>query len=151
MWAAGDVASWSDPRTGVRTRVEHRTNATEQGMAVARSILAGHSADTTFTTVPYVWSDQYDLKIQIHGLTRGADRIALMDGSPEERKFTALYGKDGRVCAAVGVNMIRPLRSPRPLAAARTPWDEVRATEAAGTPRGAPASCGVPAPTGGTC
>ncbi|MEU5839973.1 FAD-dependent oxidoreductase [Streptomyces diacarni] len=151
VWAAGDVASWPDPRTGVRSRVEHRTNATEQGMAVARNILAGHSAATAFTTVPYIWSDQYDLKIQIHGLTRGADEMHLAEGALEDHKFTALYGKDGRVCAAVGVNMIRPLRSLRPLVAARTPWGEALATEAAEAPRGTPASSGIPAPTGGTC
>lgn len=151
VWAAGDVASWPDPATGERTRVEHRTHAAEQGLAVARNVLAGPGGAAPFATVPYVWSDQYDLRIQVHGRPRGADRFALVDGSLEERKFTALYGKDGRVCAAVGVDMVRPLRALRPLVAARASWDEaVTAGAAPETPRSAPTPGGVRAPTGGT-
>ncbi|MBV1935616.1 FAD-dependent oxidoreductase [Streptomyces sp. BV286] len=125
VWAAGDVASWPDPASGERLRIEHRTNATEQGMAVARNILAGPSA-TTFRTVPYVWSDQYDLKVQIYGRTRGADAVHLVHGSLKQRSFTVLYVRDGHVTAALGVGMIRPLRALRPLVAARAPWDQVR-------------------------
>ncbi|MFB7494456.1 NAD(P)/FAD-dependent oxidoreductase [Streptomyces sp. NPDC056161] len=125
VWAAGDVASWPDGATGRRLRVEHRTNAGEQGLAVARNILAGPGAATAFTTVPYVWSDQYDLKIQIHGQTRGADEFRVVDGGLAERRFTALYGAKGQVCAAVGVNMTKPLRALRALVAARTPWPDV--------------------------
>ncbi|MFC5833473.1 NAD(P)/FAD-dependent oxidoreductase [Nonomuraea insulae] len=124
VWAAGDVASWPDPVSGERLRVEHRTNASEQGLAVARNILAGPEAATPFVTVPYVWSDQYNLKIQIHGRTRGADRMRVVEGSIEERKFTALYGRQGRVTAALGVNMVRPLRSLRALVASHAAWDE---------------------------
>ncbi|WP_203600940.1 FAD-dependent oxidoreductase, partial [Streptomyces sp. SID10853] len=131
IWAAGDVASWPDPVTGERLRIEHRTNASEQGLAVARNILAGDAA-TPFTTVPYVWSDQYDLKVQIHGRTRGADLVHIVEGSLAERKFTALLARGGHVCGAVGVNMIRPLRALRPLVAARTPWAEALVTQAAG-------------------
>lgn len=122
VWAAGDVASWPDAATGERVRVEHRTNAAEQGLAVARNILAGTDAATPFTTVPYVWSDQYNLKVQIHGRTRGADDIRVVEGSLAEERFTALYARDGRVCAALGINMVRPLRALRPLVAARTAW-----------------------------
>lgn len=124
IWAAGDVASWPDPVSGTRLRIEHRTNAGEQGLAVARNILAGPDGATPFSTVPYVWSDQYGLKLQIYGLTRGADMIHVVEGSPDEHRFTALYGRDGRVCAALGVNMVRPLRALRRLVAARTPWHE---------------------------
>lgn len=126
VWAAGDVASWPDEATGRRLRIEHRTNAGEQGLAVARNILAGRDAALPFTTVPYVWSDQYDLKIQIYGQTRGADEFLLVDGDLSECRFTALYGAKGQVCAALGVNMARPVRALRPLVVARTPWAEVR-------------------------
>ncbi|WP_327299226.1 NAD(P)/FAD-dependent oxidoreductase [Streptomyces sp. NBC_01197] len=131
IWAAGDVASWPDPVTGERLRIEHRTNASEQGRAVARNILAGEAA-TAFTTVPFVWSDQYDLKVQIHGRTRGADLVHIVEGSLAERKFTALFARAGQVCGAVGVNMTRPLRALRPLVAARTPWAEALALQEAG-------------------
>jgi NADPH-dependent 2,4-dienoyl-CoA reductase/sulfur reductase-like enzyme len=77
-----------------RLRIERRTDAAEQGMAVARNILAGPSV-TAFRTVPCVWSDQYDLKVQIHGRTRGADAVHLVHGSLKRRSFTALYVRDG--------------------------------------------------------
>ncbi|UIX29251.1 NAD(P)/FAD-dependent oxidoreductase [Streptomyces sp. GQFP] len=127
VWAAGDVASWPDPVTGERLRIEHRTNASEQGLAVARNIIAGPEAATAFTSVPYVWSDQYDLKIQIHGRTRGADRMRMVEGSLEQRKFTALYARGAQVTAALGVNMVRPLRALRPLVADRADWESLTA------------------------
>ncbi|MDH6523080.1 NADPH-dependent 2,4-dienoyl-CoA reductase/sulfur reductase-like enzyme [Streptomyces sp. SAI-135] len=125
VWAAGDVASWPDPVTGERLRIEHRTNASEQGMTVARNVLAGPSA-TAFQTVPYVWSDQYDLKIQIYGGTRGADAVHIVEGSLKQRAFTAVYVRDGYVTAALGVGMIRQLRALRRLLTTRTPWDQAR-------------------------
>ncbi|WP_367038314.1 FAD/NAD(P)-binding oxidoreductase [Streptomyces sp. Je 1-332] len=125
VWAAGDVASWPDVDSGERLRIEHRTNASEQGLTVARNILAGPAA-TAFRTVPYVWSDQYDLKIQIYGRTHGADAMHVVEGSLHERKFTALYLSRGHVTAALGVGMIRPLRALRPLVAARAPWEQAR-------------------------
>jgi 3-phenylpropionate/trans-cinnamate dioxygenase ferredoxin reductase subunit len=116
VWAAGDVASWHHVGIDERIRVEHRTNAAEQGMAVARNIVAGTSP-TPFVPVPYIWSDQYDLKIQIYGLPRRADSFTVIDGSIDERKLVAVYGNGGRARAAVGINMIRSLRTARSLVA----------------------------------
>jgi 3-phenylpropionate/trans-cinnamate dioxygenase ferredoxin reductase subunit len=116
VWAAGDVASWNHVGIGERIRVEHRTNAAEQGMAVARNILAG-SNPAPFVPVPYIWSDQYDMKIQIYGLPRGAESFTVTDGSLADRKLVAIYGKGGRTRAAVGINMMRPLRTARSLVA----------------------------------
>uniref|UniRef100_A0AAU2W574 NAD(P)/FAD-dependent oxidoreductase n=1 Tax=Streptomyces sp. NBC_00008 TaxID=2903610 RepID=A0AAU2W574_9ACTN len=121
VWAAGDVACWPQARTGERWRIEHRTNAAEQGLAVARNILAGPERATPFDSVPYVWSDQYDLKIQIYGRTRGADEVRVVEGSTAGRKLVALYGRDGRTCAAVGINMARALRGYRAQVAAAAP------------------------------
>jgi 3-phenylpropionate/trans-cinnamate dioxygenase ferredoxin reductase subunit len=67
--------------------------------------------------VPYIWSDQYELKIQLYGLPRGADSFTVIDGSLDDRKLVAVYGKGGRACAALGINMIRPLRTARALVA----------------------------------
>ncbi|MFE2374321.1 NAD(P)/FAD-dependent oxidoreductase [Streptomyces sp. NPDC059398] len=113
VWAAGDVASWLHPRTHEPIRIEHRTNAAEQGLTVARNILAGPEHARPFDSVPYVWSDQYDLKIQIYGRTRGADEVRIVEGGLTDRRLIALYAKRGRVCAAVGVNMVRALRGYR--------------------------------------
>ncbi|MER7179137.1 FAD/NAD(P)-binding oxidoreductase [Streptomyces hyaluromycini] len=62
--AAGDVASWTHPVHGRRTRVEHRMNATEQGMAAALTLLG---KGEPYAPVPYFWTDQYDVKIQAYG------------------------------------------------------------------------------------
>lgn len=118
VWAAGDVASWHHVGIDERIRIEHRTNASEQGMAVARNIVAGTNP-TPFVPVPYIWSNQYDLKIQMYGLPRGADSFTVIDGSIAERKLVAIYGKNGRARAAVGINMFRSLRAARALVAAR--------------------------------
>jgi NADPH-dependent 2,4-dienoyl-CoA reductase/sulfur reductase-like enzyme len=124
VWAAGDVASWVHGTLGTRLRLEHRTNAAEQGIAVAENILSG-ARPAPFAPVPYIWSDQYDLKIQIYGAPRAADRFVIADGSLEARKLVAYYGRDGVVCAAVGINMVRPLRAARAVVAAATPWSAV--------------------------
>ncbi|WP_261560402.1 NAD(P)/FAD-dependent oxidoreductase [Frankia tisae] len=153
VWAAGDVASWLHPRTGQRTRIEHRTNATEQGLAVARNILAGPENATPFDPVPYVWSDQYDLKIQIYGQLRGCDRVRIVKGSLAERRLTALHGRDGRVCGVVGVNMPRATREYRPLVAEQAAWPsavDLDPAPGAGPARGAgPAPSARQAPSAG--
>jgi NADPH-dependent 2,4-dienoyl-CoA reductase/sulfur reductase-like enzyme len=131
VWAAGDVASWPDPRTGLRHRIEHRTNAGEQGLAVARNVLAGRPAATAFTTVPYVWSDQYDRKIQIYGVTRGADEIRIVEGDPHDGRLVALYGRAGVIVAAVGINMIRALRGYRTAVAEAAPFPRAVVAHAA--------------------
>ncbi|WP_405688590.1 MULTISPECIES: NAD(P)/FAD-dependent oxidoreductase [unclassified Streptomyces] len=122
VWAAGDVASWPHPRAGGRVRIEHRTNAAEQGLAVARNILAGPGAAVPFDPVPYVWSDQYDLKIQVYGRTRDADEVRIAEGGLADRRLVALYAKDGRVCGAAGVNMPRATRGYRALVADCAPF-----------------------------
>jgi NADPH-dependent 2,4-dienoyl-CoA reductase/sulfur reductase-like enzyme len=124
VWAAGDVASWRHIDLDERLRLEHRTNAAEQGITVARNIIAVDNP-TPFTPVPYIWSDQYDLKLQLYGQTRGADVFAVIDGDMAERRFVAVYGRDGQVCGAVGAGMIRPLRAARALVAARAPWSTI--------------------------
>jgi 3-phenylpropionate/trans-cinnamate dioxygenase ferredoxin reductase subunit len=128
VWAAGDVASWVHGTVGRRMRLEHRTNAAEQAIAVADNILSG-ARPAPFAPVPYIWSDQYDLKIQIYGTPRGADSFVIAEGGLEARRLTALYGRDGVVCAAVGINMVRPLRAARALVAAATPWSAVENKE----------------------
>lgn len=128
IWAAGDVAAWWHDGDAAYRRFEHRTNAAEHGMIVARSILG---TVNPMARVPYVWSDQYDLKVQIYGLPHEADRVEIIDGSLADRKFTALYGQNGHVCAAVGVNLVRPLRALRRHVAAQTVWDDAVAEVAA--------------------
>ncbi|NQZ98500.1 MAG: FAD-dependent oxidoreductase, partial [Myxococcales bacterium] len=65
--AAGDVARWTNPLFGESMRVEHWTNAVEQGEAAAERLLTGPDGAKPFAPVPYVWSDQYDRKIMSAG------------------------------------------------------------------------------------
>jgi NADPH-dependent 2,4-dienoyl-CoA reductase/sulfur reductase-like enzyme len=117
VYAAGDVANWEHPQYG-RTRLEHRMNATEQGMAVARNLLG---ADQAFAPIPYFWTDQYDAKVQAYGLVGEGLEYAVVAGDPGERKFAALYGRDGVVTGGVGWNLPREIRKLRQAVVDRAP------------------------------
>ncbi|MGW0945563.1 NAD(P)/FAD-dependent oxidoreductase [Streptomyces sp. NPDC002623] len=104
IYAAGDVARWHNPLFGTSMRIEHRTNAAEQGMAAARNLLAP-DARKPFAPVPYFWSDQYDMKIQAYGFLRGHDEVAVVEGDLAERRFVAVYRTGDRVSGALAVGM----------------------------------------------
>jgi NADPH-dependent 2,4-dienoyl-CoA reductase/sulfur reductase-like enzyme len=67
VYAAGDVARVANRWHGDSPRIEHWTNAVEQAVHAAENALAGPEASTSFSSVPYFWSDQYDRKIQFIG------------------------------------------------------------------------------------
>ncbi|MFJ2188796.1 NAD(P)/FAD-dependent oxidoreductase [Kitasatospora sp. NPDC087861] len=124
VWAAGDAASWPDPRTGRRRRLEQRTNATEQALHAARNLLAGpDSARQPYDPVPYLWTDQYGLRVQAYGSPGDADRFEVVDGSLTERRFAAACARDGLLRGAVGIACARALRGQlRAQLAAHGPW-----------------------------
>ncbi|MCF3173751.1 FAD-dependent oxidoreductase [Streptomyces sioyaensis] len=142
IYAAGDVARWDHPHHGRPLRFEHRMNATEQGMAAARNLLAELAAEAPaaadgdatpaqerrpFAPVPYFWSDQYDLKIQAYGLTAGADRIETTVLDRAQRRAVALYGRDGSAVGVLAAGLPpRRLRALRAIVATPLPWDEAR-------------------------
>jgi NADPH-dependent 2,4-dienoyl-CoA reductase/sulfur reductase-like enzyme len=105
--AAGDVCRWTHPRYGRTVRIEHWTNAAEQGEAAARSLLEGEAAPP-YAPTPYFWSDQYGLKLQFVGDALPDDEVAVIEGNPAEDRFVATYGRDGRLVAALGLR--RPAR-----------------------------------------
>jgi NADPH-dependent 2,4-dienoyl-CoA reductase/sulfur reductase-like enzyme len=124
VYAAGDVARWYNPLFGTSMRIEHRTNAAEQGMAAARNLLRPE-ARTPFAPVPYFWSDQYDMKIQAYGFLRGHDEVAVVDGDLEERRFLAVYRTGDRVSGALSVGMSpKTIRLWRQAIAAGAAWRE---------------------------
>jgi len=55
--------------------------------------------------VPFVWSDQYDVKVQTVGSFRGDDTMEVVHGTLDERRFTAVFGRDGRLVGALGFSM----------------------------------------------
>ncbi|GAA1972860.1 FAD-dependent oxidoreductase [Amycolatopsis minnesotensis] len=126
VYAAGDVASWYHEGYGAQVRLEHRTNATEQGLYVARA-MTGKTEDP-FTPVPYFWSDQYDLKLQAFGLLGGHDEALVVRGTPEGvlegGELVALYRRGGAVAGVLGIKAFRALRPLRSLVAKHASWDE---------------------------
>ncbi|MBA2810717.1 FAD-dependent oxidoreductase [Streptomyces sp. KM273126] len=124
VYAAGDVARWYNPLFGVPMRIEHRTNAAEQGMAAARNLLRPE-ARKPFAPVPYFWSDQYDMKIQAYGYLRGHDEVAVVEGDLEERRFVAAYRTGDRLTGTLAVGMPpKAIRSWRQAIATGATWRE---------------------------
>jgi NADPH-dependent 2,4-dienoyl-CoA reductase/sulfur reductase-like enzyme len=124
--AAGDVARWrrTDADGDELVRVEHWQMAVDGGVAAARALLAGRAAAPAFQPVPYFWSDQYGLKIQMLGRPRPGDHVTVVDGSLDQDRFVALYGRSGMLTAVVGVGRPRQLMAYRPLLAAGASWDQ---------------------------
>jgi 3-phenylpropionate/trans-cinnamate dioxygenase ferredoxin reductase component len=125
--AAGDLARWPNPLfDGQMMRLEHWTNATEQGVYAARRLLAGDDAADfpAFAPVPFVWSDQYDRKIQTVGVVSADSDLHVAHGSYAERQFVALFGRDGRIVGALGFNRARQVMQYRRLIAERAGWDD---------------------------
>ncbi|MGW0859466.1 FAD-dependent oxidoreductase, partial [Streptomyces sp. NPDC002690] len=124
IYAAGDAARWHNPLFGTGMRVEHRTNAAEQGMAAARNLLApGHGRP--YAPVPYFWSDQYGQRYQAYGHLRDHDEARVVDGDMADGGFVVAY-RTGRLLTGVLAVDTPPkvLRPWRAAIAARTPWRE---------------------------
>lgn len=100
VWALGDVAAWPH-LTGRHRRVEHWTNAGEQARILTEALLGVEQ--TAGVQVPYVWSDQYDMKIQVLGVPALADEIRVIDD--QGRKFLVHYLREGTVVAVAGASM----------------------------------------------
>ncbi|GAB3431083.1 NAD(P)/FAD-dependent oxidoreductase [Actinophytocola sediminis] len=118
IYAAGDVASWHNPLFGRRMRVEHRLNATEQGMAVAANLLG---ADRPFAPVPYFWSDQYDLRLGAYGIFPEHASMTVVHGEVADGRFAAAYVEHDTVVGVLGWNCPRELRALRQLVVDRAP------------------------------
>ena len=127
VYAAGDVARWRNPLFDDEMRVEHWTNATEQGRAAALNLLAGPADATPFAPVPYFWSDQYGVKIQLVGHVRPDDEVRVVHGSIDDRKFVALYRRGARLVGALGFDRPGLVMACRRLIAERASWEDALA------------------------
>jgi NADPH-dependent 2,4-dienoyl-CoA reductase/sulfur reductase-like enzyme len=127
--AAGDMANWSWRHDGreEQIRIEHWQVAVEAGVAAARSVLAGRDDAAAFTPVPYFWSDQFGIRFQVLGNPGGTDEVEIVDGSLEEGKFVALFGRAGRLRAVMAIGKPRRLMGFRVLLEAGSSWDEALA------------------------
>jgi NADPH-dependent 2,4-dienoyl-CoA reductase/sulfur reductase-like enzyme len=109
VYAVGDVARWHHEGLGRLVRLENRTNATEQAVAVAGAILGD---DRPYAPVPYFWTDQFDVKVQVHGLVPAGDdvEVDIVDGDVPGRRFVARYRSGGVVTGVLGWNMPKQAR-----------------------------------------
>jgi 3-phenylpropionate/trans-cinnamate dioxygenase ferredoxin reductase subunit len=101
VFAAGDVANPEHPFYGRRLRVEHWANALHQPEVVARAML-GRPA--VYDRLPYFFSDQYDVGMEYTGLADGADELEIR-GDTERYEFVAYWRREGRLLAAMNVNV----------------------------------------------
>jgi len=95
IYAAGDVASWPDARTGEMQRIEHWVLAERHGQLVAENMLG---ADRPFRDVPFFWSAHYGTSIRYVGHAQSWDSIEI-DGDMPARNGAARFIKDGRTLA----------------------------------------------------
>ena len=139
VYAAGDCARWPnlafEGHDDVEMRVEHWTNAAEQGAAAAHNLLAVARGEqpTPYRSVPFFWSDQFDSRIQFVGRAHGGDDVHVFAGSTDGA-FAALYGWEGRLRGALGVSMPKMVMPFRAMLAAGASWHDAlaRAAELAG-------------------
>jgi NADPH-dependent 2,4-dienoyl-CoA reductase/sulfur reductase-like enzyme len=128
--AAGDILRWPSHRYGQLLRVEHWDHAVASGEAAAARLLAGGGAATPFDPVPFFWSHQYDMKMQLVGLG-GSDADAVVVGDPDEGRLVVVYGRGGSTTGVLGINRPRHVALLREAVAAGAAVEEVAANAAA--------------------
>ncbi len=114
IYAAGDCASHLNRQYGRHLRLESVDNAFEQGTTVALNLLG---TATPHDKVPWFWSDQFDLKLIIVGLSQGYDSVVLR-GAPASRSFSACYLRGGELVAIDSINAPKDQMAARKLIAA---------------------------------
>ncbi|AEF41376.1 NAD(P)/FAD-dependent oxidoreductase [Hoyosella subflava] len=122
VYAAGDVARWPNSVFEKVMRLEHWTNATEQGKAAAVNALDPENAKP-FQTVPYFWSDWYGNRLQFVGIPE-ADEIHVASGSIDSDCFLALYRQNSRLVGALGLNERRRVMKLRREIAQNISWGD---------------------------
>lgn len=120
VWALGDVAAWIDT-AGHRARVEHWSNVADQARVLVAALLGKEAPSVA--TVPYFWSDQYDVKFQCLGDPQASDTVHVVED--DGRKFLAYYERDGVLAAVVGGGMPGKVMKARGKILAGAPIDEV--------------------------
>ncbi len=116
IYAIGDCAHHPNVYAGGRARLESVQNAFDQAKCAARAIM-GNS--TPYSDVPWFWTDQYDIRFQMVGLSGGHEQ-AVLRGSTEDRKFSVFYFKRGRLLAVDSVNRLGDHIAARKMLAAGT-------------------------------
>ncbi|MCC5996026.1 MAG: FAD-dependent oxidoreductase [Oceanicaulis sp.] len=122
IFAIGDMARFDSELYGRSLRLESVQNAIEQAKAAAAAICG---APAPYDPVPWFWSDQYAIKLQIAGLIEGADQM-VRRGDPEEGAFALFHLKDGVLIACEAVNSAPEFMTAQRMIAARARPDPDR-------------------------
>jgi 3-phenylpropionate/trans-cinnamate dioxygenase ferredoxin reductase component len=109
IYAAGDVANHPNAILGGRLRLESWQNAQNQAIAVARAICG---RPEPYAEVPWFWSDQYDVNIQMVGAPLATDRVVLR-GDPAEGRFICFNLAEGVLVGTTAFNMAGEIRFAR--------------------------------------
>lgn len=118
--AAGDCANFYSARYGRRLRLESVPNAGEHAK-VAAAALCGKPGD--ISALPWFWSDQFDLKLQIAGLNQGHDKVVIRGDHQSGRSFSCFYFKDSHLIAADCINRPQEFLLSKKLIAEKLPID----------------------------
>ncbi len=113
IFAIGDCTRHPNAIYGRSLRLESVHNALEQAKTAAANLCG---VDSQYAQVPWFWSDQYDLKLQIAGLSEGYDEVVIR-GNPADRSFACLYLQDGVLIAVDAVNSPREFMQSKSLIA----------------------------------
>ncbi|MES0883551.1 NAD(P)/FAD-dependent oxidoreductase [Roseibium sp. SCP14] len=103
IYAVGDCTRFYSNRYQRSVRMESVQNAIDQAKAAAQAILG---QDVDYDPLPWFWSDQYDIKLQIAGLSEGYDDTVIV-GAPDDNKFYVAYLNAGRLIAVDSINSPR--------------------------------------------
>lgn len=125
IYAVGDCTWHPNSLLGIELRLESVHNALEQAKTAASNICDG---DVSYAQVPWFWSDQYDLKLQIAGLSQGYDQTVIR-GDMSIRSFACLYLRDGQLIAVDAVNRPRDFIQSKQLIASHAIIDPILLTD----------------------
>ncbi|MET0985561.1 MAG: FAD-dependent oxidoreductase [Steroidobacteraceae bacterium] len=114
VFAAGDAVQYPDEFFGRTLRSENWMHAQNQALAVAKNMLG---TKEPYRQVPHMWSDQYDLKIQVTGVCDTAQNV--LRGDQQKNKFLLFHMAEGRVVGATGINEARDIKYAQRLIEAR--------------------------------
>jgi 3-phenylpropionate/trans-cinnamate dioxygenase ferredoxin reductase subunit len=124
IFAVGDCAAQENRLAGgARVRLESVQNATDQGTTAAKMIA---DVPEPYSAIPWFWSNQYDLRLQTVGISTGYDEL-IVRGSPDDRSFSVVYLRQGKVAALDCVNATKDYVQGRKLVAesARVPREQL--------------------------
>lgn len=132
VFVAGDVLRWPNSLFAdveADMRVEHWTNAAEQGAHAATNLMAALNGteQTPYVAVPFFWSDQFDARIQCLGRPSANAVVDVVAGSPADGKWCAMYSVNNRLTAVLGVSQPKLVMPSRALLSTHTSREDALA------------------------